>query len=100
MNFDPMKHFCDCHRATIEVTNNRQYVYEDLVASNLHYSQSMTVDRTVRMENQISITMGETDYNRFMRTYSKYIELLYAVDSDSQLREMYSKLLIMIELKK
>ena len=57
------------------------------------------MDYPVQTEREIAITMGENDYNNFMKSYGKYLELTYAIEQDSIAKDMFSKLLMYIALK-
>ena len=54
----------------------------------------------IETEREISIKMGEGDYNNFMRSYGKYLELVYETERDPVARDMLEKLSMYLILKR
>jgi hypothetical protein len=99
-NMTPEKHLAFMFRAKIEPTGERTYKQEDLFTYNsLQYGQNMPHDMPVRVENVMSVKMAETDYNNFIESYGKYLDLLYAVETDPIAKDMFEQLVIYITLK-
>ena len=51
-------------------------------------------------EREISVTLAESDFNRFMNYYHHHDHLLQTIKDDPILHDMYNKLLMMLELKR
>jgi len=97
---EPAKHLEFMFNAVIEQTGQRRYLKEDLQLCNrMSYGELMPQNMAVRMENEIAVKMGEGDYDKFIYSYGKYLDLLYAVETDPIAKEMFEKLLIYIHLK-
>jgi hypothetical protein len=97
---EPAKHLEFMFNAVIEQTGQRRYLKEDLQLHNrLSYGELMPQNAAVRMENEIAIKMGEGDYQNFMDSYSKYLELIYAMERDPTVKDMFEKMIIYLRLK-
>lgn len=97
---EPAKHLEFMFNAVIEQTGNKRYLKEDLQLCNrLSYGELMPQNMAVRMENEIAVKMGESDYQNLMDSYGKYLELIYAVERDPIVKDMFEKMIIYLRLK-
>ena len=97
---EPEQHLKFMFNAQVEPTGNKRYLQEDLqLYHRLSYNEPMPQNMAVRTENEIAVKMGEGDYNNFMQSYVKYLDLLYAVETDPIAKEMFNKLLVYVYLK-
>jgi hypothetical protein len=53
----------------------------------------------VRTENEIAVKMGEGDYQNLMDSYGRYLELVYAMERDPVVRDMFEKMIVYLRLK-
>lgn len=93
----PQEHFRFMFKANIELTGRVRTNIQDIAP--LSYSDPIPLDMPYEVEREMSITMGEHDYNNFMKSYGKYLELTYAIEQDSIAKDMFHKLLMYIALK-
>jgi hypothetical protein len=97
---EPEEHLKFVLNAVIEQTGQRRYLKKDLrIYNNLNYGELMPQNMSVRMESEIAVKMGERDYEKFIYSYGKYLDLLHAVETDPIAKEMFEKLLVYIHLK-
>jgi hypothetical protein len=97
---EPAKHLEFMFNAVIEQTGQRRYLKEDLQLCNrLSYGELMPQNMAVRMENEIAVKMGEGDYQNFMDSYGKYLELIYAMERDPTVKDMFEKMIVYLRLK-
>jgi hypothetical protein len=97
---EPAKHLEFMFNAVIEQTGNRRYLKEDLQLCNrMSYGELMPQNAAVRTENEIAVKMGEGDYQNFMDSYGKYLELIYAMERDPTVKDMFEKMIIYLRLK-
>jgi hypothetical protein len=97
---EPAKHLEFMFNAVIEMTGKRRYLKEDLTTyHNLNYGELMPQNVAVRMENEIAVKMGEGDYRNFMANYGRYLELIYAMERDPVVKDMFEKMIIYLRLK-
>lgn len=94
----PEDHLKFMFNATIEHTGRVRTRIQDLQP--YIYSDTAPVDMTSHIEREISITMGEQDYDNFMRSYTKYLELVYATERDPVARDMFEKMMMYLILKR
>jgi hypothetical protein len=98
---EPAKHLEFMFNAVIEQTGQKRYLKEDLQLCNrMSYGELMPQSMAVRMENEIAVKMGEGDYQNFMESYGKYLELTYNLERDPVAKDMFSKLMTYIILKR
>ena len=98
---EPAKHLEFMFNAIIEQTGNKRYLKEDLAVYHRHsYNEPTPQNMAVRTENEIAVKMGEGDYQNFMDSYGKYLELIYAMERDPIVKEMFSKMMTYIILKR
>ena len=95
---DPLKHFEFMFRATVEPTGRVRTELRDIMP--VMYSDPMPIDIQTEIEREISIKMGERDYQNFMQSYGKYLELTYNLEKDPVAKDMFSKLMMYIYLKR
>lgn len=96
----PEQHFAFMFNAKIEPTGKKRYRKEDLqVYHRLSYNEPMPNDMAVRTENEMGITLGEDDLNNLMNSYGKYLELVYTVERDPIVRDMFEKMIMYMRLK-
>ena len=99
-SMEPEQHLKFMFNAEVEPTGSKRYLKEDLaVYHRLSYNEPTPQNMAVRTENEIAVKMGEGDYDKFIYSYGKYLDLLYAVETDPIAKEMFEKLLIYIHLK-
>lgn len=98
---EPEQHLKFIFNAEIEPTGQRRYLKEDMqIYHRLSYNEPMPQNMAVRTENEIAIKMGEHDYENFMRSYGKYLELVYETERDPVARDMLEKLSMYLILKR
>ena len=97
---EPEQHLKFMFNAEIEPTGSKRYLKEDLaVYHRLSYNEPTPQNMAVRTENEIAIKMGEGDYQNFMDSYGKYLELIYAMKEDPVVKDMFEKMIIYLRLK-
>lgn len=97
---DPEQHLKFMFNATIAPTGQKRYLNEDLATYHrLSYNEPMPQNMAVRTENELAIKMGERDYQNFMNSYHRYLELVYAMEQDPVVRDMFEKMVIYLRLK-
>jgi hypothetical protein len=97
---EPAKHLEFMFNAVIEMTGQKRYLKEDLaVYHRLSYNEPTPQNMAVRTENEIAVKMGEGDYQNFMDSYGKYLELTYALERDPVAKDMFEKMIIYLRLK-
>ena len=97
---EPAKHLEFMFNAVIEQTGQRRYLKEDLQLCNrMSYGELMPQNAAVRMENEIAVKMGEGDYQKFMDSYGRYLELVYAMERDPTVKDMFEKMIVYLRLK-
>ena len=94
---DPERHFEFMFRAQIEPTGRVRTQIQDIMP--VSYSDPIPLDIQTEIEREISIKMGERDYNNFMKSYGKYLELVYAMERDPTVRDMFEKMIVYLRLK-
>lgn len=97
----PENHLKFMFNAEVEATGRvRQRMdslrYPTTMPSNLNEA----VYQHIETEREIAITMGEKDYDNFMRSYGKYLELVYETERDPIARDMLEKLSMYLILKR
>lgn len=98
---EPAKHLEFMFNAVIEQTGQKRYLKEDLqVYHRLSYNEPTPQNMAVRTENEIAVKMGEGDYQNFMKSYGKYLELIYETEHDPIARDMLEKLSMYLILKR
>lgn len=98
---EPDNHLVFMFNANIEPTGQKRYLKEDLSTYHrLNYGEPMPQNMAVRTENEIAIKMGEGDYNNFMNSYGKYLDLVYAAERDPTVKDMMEKMMMYIILKR
>lgn len=98
---EPEQHLKFMFNAEIEPTGKKRYLKEDLaIYHRLSYNEPMPQNMAVRLENEIAVKMGEGDYENFMRSYGKYLDLVYAAERDPVVRDMFEKMMTYIILKR
>jgi uncharacterized membrane protein YcgQ (UPF0703/DUF1980 family) len=96
---EPAKHLEFMFNAIIEMTGQKRYLKEDLaVYHRQSYNEPTPQNMAVRTENEIAVKMGEGDYQNFMDSYGKYLELTYALERDPVAKDMFQKLMTYIIL--
>lgn len=96
----PEQHLKFMFNAEVEPTGHKRYLKEDLqIYHRLSYNEPMPQNMAVRTENEIAVKMGENDYENFIYSYGKYLDLLYAVETDPIAKDMLEKLIIYVNLK-
>ena len=97
---EPAKHLAFMFNAVIEQTGQKRYLNEDLATYHkLSYNEPMPQNMAVRTENELAIKMGERDYQNFMDSYGRYLELVYAMERDPIVKDMFEKMIIYLRLK-
>ena len=97
---EPEQHLKFMFNAEIEPTGSKRYLKEDLaVYHRLSYNEPTPQNMAVRTENEIAVKMGEGDYQNFMDSYGKYLELIYAMKEDPVVKDMFEKMIIYLRLK-
>ncbi len=97
---EPARHLEFMFNAIIEQTGQKRYLKEDLaVYHRLSYNEPTPQNMAVRTENEIAVKMGEGDYQNFMDSYGKYLELIYAIERDPIVKDMFEKMIIDLRLK-
>lgn len=94
----PEQHFEFMFRAKVEPTGRVRTQVQDIMPT--HYTDIIPIDVPYQVEREISITMGENDYKNFMSSYGKYLDLVYAAESDIVVKDMMQKMMMYIILKK
>ena len=96
---EPEQHLKFMFNAEVEPTGSKRYLKEDLaVYHRLSYNEPTPQNMAVRTENEIAVKMGEGDYQNFMDSYGKYLELTYALERDPVAKDMFQKLMTYIIL--
>lgn len=95
---DPLRHFEFMFKAHTQATGRVRTNLQDI--NPVSYSDMIPIDVPYDVEREISITMGEKDYKNFIESYGKYLELTYALEKDEIAKEMFSKLIMYIALKR
>ena len=92
----PEEHFKLVYRCKVEQTNERVMInpFVPLAVGTLIAQDEVRV----QAEPVIAVKMAESDYKKFVRGYSDYIALMYAME-DPIARDMFEKLMIYIRLK-
>lgn len=86
--------------AIIEQTGQKRYLKEHLaVFARQSYNEPTPQNMAVRTENELAIKMGESDYQNFMDSYGRYLELIYAMERDPVAKDMFEKMIIYLRLK-
>lgn len=97
---EPERHLEFMFNAVVEMTGQKRYRKEDLaIYHRLDYNEPMPQNMSVRMENELAIKMGEGDYQNFMNSYGKYLDVVYAAEKDPIVRDMFEKMIMYIRLK-
>ena len=86
--------------AEVEPTGKKRYLKEDLqIYHRLSYNEPTPQNMAVRIENEIAVKMGESDYKRFMDSYSNYLRVVYAMENDPVVKDMFYKMMVYMRLK-
>jgi len=97
---EPARHLEFMFNAVIEQTGQKRYLKEDLqVYHRLSYNEPTPQNMAVRTENEIAVKMGEGDYQNCMDSYGKYLELIYAMERDPTVKDMFEKMIVYLRLK-
>lgn len=93
---DNEQHFKLIYKSKIIETDEKTYTYQPIsVAYNPHnYSHIDQVS-----EDVIAIKMPRSEYYHFMRNYGAYLDLIYGL-SDPTIKDMFEKMMVLIQLKK
>ena len=94
----PEDHLKFMFNANVELTGRVRTRIQDLQP--YIYSDVAPVDMTSHIEREVSITMGERDYDNFKLSYGKYLDLVYAAERDPVVKDMMEKMLMYIILKR
>lgn len=92
---NPEERFETIYNALIEQTD-----HNILDRYAVHNNTSPPFDLDAFMQPMMSIKLGKREYEMLMDGFGKYLEILHAVDSDPQLKFMYSQFLTMLYLKR
>lgn len=86
--------------ADVEMTGEKRYLKDDLYYNmSLNYNQPMPYHQTVRIEHEIAIKMGQSEYTRFVDDYRNYLVLAEQIKHDPVAGEMFNKLRMYLALK-
>ena len=97
---NPQQRFETIYNALIEQTDMNildRYAIQDIQVTN-RTSSPFNLDEF--MQPMMSIKLGKREYEMLMDNFGKYLEVMNAVDSDPQLKAMYSQFLTMMYLKR
>lgn len=92
----PEQHFQTVYKSKIVDLGETVNVYDPVSVSygpNPHHQHL-----EMKTERVINIKMPETEYNRFIKGYYDYLQLIYGMQ-DPIARDMFEKLMIYIRLK-
>lgn len=96
----PEDHLKFMFNANVELTGRVRSRTDMLsIHHRLSYNDPV-MDFPVHTEREIAITMGEHDYDNFMRSYGKYLDLVYAAERDPVVKDMMEKMMMYIILKR
>lgn len=97
---DPLKHFEFMFNAHTKATGRVRSRTDMLsMPHRMNYNDPF-MDYPVQTEREIAITMGENDYNNFIQSYGKYLDLIYAAERDPIVKDMMEKMMMYIYLKR
>ena len=97
---DPLKHFEFMFNAHTRASGKVR-TRTDMLSIHHRFSYNDPVmDFPVQTEREIEITMGENDYNNFIASYGKYLDLVYAAERDPVVKDMMEKMMMYIILKR
>lgn len=93
--FETFKKFNDLYRSNVMHTGKK-------IRSLDPYKLPMNPSHPTQYveSNEISITMSEDEYVRFMHNWSQYIDLMYVAKYNHMIGEEYHKLLMLVQLLK
>lgn len=94
---DPLRHFEFMFKAHTQATGRVRTNIQDI--SPVSYNDIIPIDVPYEVEREISITMGEHDYKRFLESYGKYLDVVYAAEQDPIVKDMLQKMIMYINLK-
>lgn len=99
MSLTPEQHFALIYKAKINVTGKKLAKIEPLQILSYSNGPSDLSNINYLHEDEIQILMTETEYNKFIRGYTDYLDLIYGIH-DPIVREMFDKMMMYIKLKK
>lgn len=97
---EPDNHFVFMFNAKMEPTGRVRHRTDMLAMPHRMSYNDPFMDYPVQTEREIAITMGENDYNNFMQSYGKYLDLVYAAEQDPVVKDMMEKMMMYIILKR
>lgn len=97
---DPLKHFEFMFNAYISATGKVRTKPDHMLNIHRQPYNSHVIDYPVHTEREMSITLGEDDFKNFIDSYGKYLDLTYAIEQDQVAKDMFSKLMMYIALKR
>ena len=94
----PQEHLCFIYKAKVEETGKEISRLQDNVMMSYN-DPSSSIHLDILREKEIAIKMSESEYNRFLRGYENYLDLIYGI-KDPVVRDMFDKMMMYIKLKK
>jgi hypothetical protein len=87
------------YKAKVHITGKKIAKIEPLQVLSYSSGPQNLQDINYLHEDEIQIIMTETEYNKFIRGYGDYLDLIYGIQ-DPIVREMFEKMMMYIKLKK
>jgi hypothetical protein len=91
--FENFKKFSELYRSKVEISGEKIRRLEPFA---LPMDPSHPI--TYKEMDEIVIKMPEDEYNRFMKNWSNYIDLMYVSNHNPMIREEFHKLHMLVQL--
>lgn len=95
----PIEHFGFMYKAKIEPTGKQCAKLDTNQGMSYTAGPNSMMDLKFTNEPEIGINMSASDFDKFMRGYENYIDLMHSM-SDPIARNMFEKLMLYIKLVK
>jgi hypothetical protein len=93
----PEQHFCTVYKSKIVDLGETVNMYDPVSVSYGPNPYHQHVE--MRTEKVISIKMPESEFNRFIKSYQDYLDLIYGIQNPI-VHDMFEKMMMYIKLMK
>lgn len=94
----PLEHFQTIYKCKVVDLGETVNTYEPPI--NIGYSPIPFPNKIeMKVEKVINVKMPESEFNKFLRNYETYIDLIHGIQ-DPIVRDMFDKMMIYIKLMK
>lgn len=95
-SLSPEDHFKLVYKSKIEITEEKVYLYDPISVGYGPNPYHQHIQQ--KQENVVNIKMPQSEYERFIRGYQDYCQLIHGMQ-DPVARDMFEKMMMWIKLK-